>query len=52
VQRRAKEGVCGGGGSNHARRLEGSDKQSGRRNTSLNSKHVGSTRVSKKNKYP
>jgi hypothetical protein len=49
VQRRAKEGVAGGG-SNHARRLEGSDKQSGRRNTSVNSNHVGSTRVSKKPK--
>jgi hypothetical protein len=42
----------GGGASNHARRLVGSDKQSGRRNTSVNSNHVGSTRVSKKTKYP
>lgn len=46
MQRRAKEGV----GSNHARTLVGSDKQSGRRNTSVNSNHVGSTRVSKKQK--
>ncbi len=40
----------GGGVSNHARRLVGSDKQFGRRNTSVNSNHVGSTRVSKKQK--